>query len=58
MVSCTCRDLGIDCSFETTGTTEREIMKKFCEHFASAHNMYVLTADVIFKIKKGSKKMG
>ena len=58
MVSCTCRDLGIDCSYETTGITEREIMKKFCEHFESAHKMHVLTADVIFKIQKGIKKLG
>ena len=58
MVSCTCRDLGIDCSYETTGTTEREIMKKFHEHFVSAHKIHVLTADVIFKIQKGIKKLG
>ena len=56
MVSFTCRDLGIDCSFETTGTTEREIMKKSRDHLASAHTMHVLTAEVIFKIKNGIKK--
>ena len=56
MVSFTCRDLGIDCSFETTGTTNSEIMKKCSDHFASAHNMHVLTADVIFMVKKVIKK--
>ena len=56
MVSFTCRDLGIDCSFETAGTTNSEIMKKCRDHFASAHNMHVLTAEVIFRIKKVIKK--
>jgi predicted small metal-binding protein len=46
----------MDCSFETTGTTDREIMKKFIDHAESAHNLPVLTADVIFKVKKAIKK--
>jgi predicted small metal-binding protein len=58
MVTFACRDLGMDCSFETTGTTEREIIKKFIEHAESVHNMPVLTADVIFKVKKSIKKQG
>ena len=58
MVTFACRDLGMDCSFETTGTTEREIIKKFIEHAECAHNMPVLTADVIFKVKKSIKKQG
>jgi len=56
MVAFSCRDLGMDCSFETTGTTESEIMKKFIDHAQSAHNMPVLTADVIFKVKYSNKK--
>ena len=56
MVSFTCRDLGMDCSFETTGTTNNEIMKKFIDHAESAHNMHVLTADVMLKVKKAIKK--
>jgi len=56
MVSFTCRDLGMDCSFETTGATNSEIMKKFIDHASSAHNMPVLNADVIFKVKKALKK--
>jgi len=58
MVSFTCRDLGIDCSFETSGTTNREIMKKCSDHFESAHNMHVFTADVIFRVKNVIKKKG
>jgi predicted small metal-binding protein len=56
MVSFTCRDLGMDCSFKTTGTTDREILKKFIDHAQSAHNMPVLTADVILKVQKVLKK--
>jgi len=56
MVLFTCRDLGMDCSFKTTGTTDKEIIKKFIDHAESAHNMPVLTADVIFKVKKAIKK--
>jgi len=56
MVSFTCRDLGVDCSFETRGMTDSEIMKKFIDHAESAHNMPVLTADVILKVKKAIKK--
>jgi predicted small metal-binding protein len=46
----------MNCSFETTGTTNREIMKSFIDHAQSAHNMPVLSADVIFKVKKAIKK--
>ena len=56
MVSFTCRDLGMDCSFETTGTTEKELLKKFSDHAESAHNMPVLTPEVILKVKKAIKK--
>jgi predicted small metal-binding protein len=57
MRSFTCRDLGIHCSFETTGTTDGEIIRKFIDHAESAHNMPVLTAEVIFKLKKAIKKV-
>ena len=56
MVSLSCRDLGMDCSFETSGTTEREIFKKFIDHAESAHDMPVLTADVILKVQNAMKK--
>ena len=65
MVAFTCRDLGMDCSFKTTGTTDSEIMKneimkkfikKFIDHAESVHNMPVLTADVIFMVKTALKK--
>jgi predicted small metal-binding protein len=56
MALCICKDLGIDCSFEATGTTDNEIMRKFIDHAESAHNMDLLTADVIYRVQKAIKK--
>ena len=56
MLSFTCRDLGMDCSFKATGTTEGELMKKFVEHAEHTHNMKVLNADIIYKVQKAIKK--
>jgi predicted small metal-binding protein len=53
---CICKDLGIDCSFEATGTTDNEVMRKFIDHAESAHNMDLLTADVIYRVQKAIKK--
>jgi len=56
MALCICKDLGIDCSFEATGTSDNEIMRKFIDHAGSAHNMDLLTADVIYRVQKVIKK--
>jgi predicted small metal-binding protein len=56
MALCICKDLGIDCSFEATGITDNEIMRKFIDHAESAHNMDLLTADVIYRVQKAIKK--
>jgi predicted small metal-binding protein len=53
---CICKDLGIDCSFEATGTTDHEVMRTFIDHAGSAHNMDLLTSDVIYRIHKMIKK--
>ena len=51
-----CRDLGMDCSFQATGTTDNKIMKEFIDHAASAHKMEVLSADIILKVQNAIKK--
>jgi predicted small metal-binding protein len=56
MASFICKDLGIDCSFEATGTSDREIMRQFIDHAESAHKMSVLPADVIYRVQKSIKK--
>jgi predicted small metal-binding protein len=56
LASIKCGDLGMDCSFEVKGITEREIIRQLIEHIESEHTIPVLTADVLFQIKKGIKK--
>ncbi len=56
MASFICKDLGIDCSFEATGTSDREIMRQFIDHAESVHKMSVLPADVIYRVQKSIKK--
>jgi predicted small metal-binding protein len=56
MASFMCKDLGMDCSFEASGTTDREIMRQFIDHAESAHKMSVLPADVIYQVQKSIKK--
>jgi predicted small metal-binding protein len=56
MGSLTCKDLGIDCSFTTTGTTEQEIMRQFIAHAESAHKMSVLSADVLYRVQRAIRK--
>jgi|GEM_PF-998251 len=51
-----CKDIGIDCTFETQAATDQELMRRFIDHAESAHNMQVLSADIIFKIKEAIKK--
>lgn len=53
---CVCKDLGLDCTFEVTGTTDREVMRKFIDHAGSAHNMDILTADVIYRVQQSIRK--
>jgi predicted small metal-binding protein len=56
LASVKCGDLGMDCFFEVKGTTEQELIRNLIEHMESEHNIPVLTADVLFRIKKGIKK--
>jgi predicted small metal-binding protein len=51
VMSFRCKDIGMDCSFEAQGSTEHELMRKFIDHAEPAHNMQVLSADVIFHVQ-------
>jgi predicted small metal-binding protein len=51
IMSLYCKDIGMDCSFETHGSTRNEIMGKFINHAESAHKMQALSADVIFNVQ-------
>jgi predicted small metal-binding protein len=55
-MSLDCRDLGMDRSFEFTGTTEQEIMRKFIVYAENELKMPVLSCDTIFRVQKAIKK--
>lgn len=56
LTSIKCRDLGMDCSFKTKGVTEPEIIRQLIDHLKSEHDMPFLTAEILFRMKKGIKK--
>ena len=56
LVSLNSRDLGMDNSFELTGTNEREVMRKFIEYAETELKMPVLTADTIYRVQMAIKK--
>jgi predicted small metal-binding protein len=56
MMVLNCRDLGIDCECELTGTDEREIMRKFIPYAENELKMSVLTADIIYRVQMSIKK--
>jgi len=55
MESFRCKDMGIHSFFETTGTTDQEIMNRFIDHAYPAHKMSVLPADIIFRVQNSIK---
>ena len=55
MGSLHCKDLGMNCSFTATGTTEQDIMRQFIEHAESAHKISVFSADFMYRVQKAIK---
>ena len=56
VLSFRCRDIGMDCPFEVTGTTKNKIYREFIGHAESSHNVTVMSADLLFKINEAIKK--
>jgi len=56
MPSFVCKDIGMDCKFETTAPAEAELMKKIAEHAKSAHKLDPIPPDVMAKVKAAIKK--
>lgn len=56
MLSFKCRDIGMDCPFETTAINEEEMMKKIAKHARNMHNIMELKPDMVAKIKKAIGK--
>ena len=57
MPSFVCKDIGMDCKFQTSAPTEAELMKKIAEHAKSVHKIDPVPPDLIAKIKKAIKKI-
>jgi len=55
-ISLCCRDIGLDCSFEVVGETRPAILREFIRHAESSHNMPVLSAMILFRIKESMKQ--
>jgi predicted small metal-binding protein len=56
MPSFACKDIGMDCKFETTAQTEAELIPKIAAHAKSVHKIDPVPADLMAKIKKAIKK--
>ena len=56
MPSFACKDIGMDCPFKATASTEAELMKKIADHAKSAHKIDPVPADLMAKIKKAVKR--
>ena len=52
MPSFACKDIGMDCKFQTTAPTEADLMKKIADHAKSAHKIDPVPPDLMAKIKK------
>ncbi|HJY87764.1 MAG TPA: DUF1059 domain-containing protein [Candidatus Acidoferrales bacterium] len=46
-----CRDLGVDCDFETRGATEEEILEKAREHARKDHGFPDIPPELVAKVK-------
>ncbi len=47
----TCRDVGVDCDWETVGETEDEVMASISEHAAQAHPTIELTPELVAAVR-------
>jgi predicted small metal-binding protein len=56
VMSICCRDIGMDCSHESRGSSEHGLMREFITHAESSHDLAVLPADLLLKIKMAIKK--
>jgi predicted small metal-binding protein len=56
MKTYTCRDVGVDCDWKTSGETEDEIMATVSEHAAEAHPTIELTPELVETVRQAVKE--
>ena len=47
----TCRDVGVDCDWSTSGETEDEVMASIGEHAAQVHPTIELTPELMASVR-------
>ncbi|MGC8628901.1 MAG: DUF1059 domain-containing protein [Candidatus Micrarchaeia archaeon] len=52
-----CKDIGMDCGFTATASTEEELMQKIAEHARTAHNIQNMDDALVAKVKAAIKKL-
>jgi predicted small metal-binding protein len=51
-----CADVGYECDFKTTGTSEEEVMQHIEEHGREAHNMQTLSDQKKYKLRNNIRR--
>ncbi len=51
----TCRDVGVDCDWNTSGETKDEVMAKIQAHAAQVHPTIELTPELVEKVRDAIK---
>ena len=52
----TCRDVGVDCDWKTSGATEDAVMASIQEHAAQVHPTIDLTPELVETVRKAIKE--
>ena len=52
-----CKDIGMDCGFTATASTEEELMQKIAEHARTAHNIQNMDDALVAKVQAAIKKL-
>jgi predicted small metal-binding protein len=47
-----CRDVGMDCDFETRGSNEDEVMRKAAAHARQTHGIQEITPELADRVRK------
>jgi predicted small metal-binding protein len=55
MVAFKCKDIGMDCKYETTAANVQELDEKVAQHAREAHKIASLDKDMWIKIHKAEK---
>ena len=51
-----CKDMGMECPFETSGDARHKVLKTFIDHAETYHDMPVLSADMLLKFQEALRK--